>query len=729
MLTPGQPAPDFSGPDLINGGTFTLSDHLGQVVCLALGAYWCSHCGHELDRLQSLWVKYQGHGVQMVFVHVDPDAAAGLTWLTGHGISYPALQDDAATTIFSQYATGTSGVPQCYIIGRDGAVHSNMLGAFPEADIEGRILDALYARQPVDLELVMDVSDSMNFPSTGDSKLEMLKQTCTMITDFLTSHGQPDDRMGLVWFTDNASEYTSLGGEALLPVSSSATALKDQIDAHGTGTCTAMGAGLQTALDRLATSTHKRAAILCTDGMQNIEPKITSVGDHFEILDSGGWLCGAHSATAARPGVNLASYDTVLHTVGIGITATYEPLLQQLADATGGFYQATHDPATDLDLIYFVALCNCLAGGSPAVVHHATGNLPATAVEATESFHLNASARKVSVLVSWPRSAQGSLTFWLYAPDGSLLDLHRELQHHADHCMATVYLPRKVGAKVVPSVGQWRLVIKGEALGESVPYHAMVIAEDRETHLSLDFPRRLYEIGDLLPIRMELTDQKKPLVNLRDIIVEISSPREPLAELLARYKEPRLDPQLGHLKYKLDPLAAKLEALSRDPRWAARLTPLRKVVSMRAGTLRCSIERDGVKLAMPLDKAGLHAFKITVIGDAGARGEVVRTSRVAVQVGAGKVDPGKTVGHVARVATEHLEGTLVTITPRTSTGALLGPGFASSMTATLGRSSAKSKVIDCLDGTYQLELPTAERAKREELTVFLHGNAIWRSAT
>ncbi len=32
MPVPGDLAPDFSGTDIINGGTFTLSDHLGKVI-------------------------------------------------------------------------------------------------------------------------------------------------------------------------------------------------------------------------------------------------------------------------------------------------------------------------------------------------------------------------------------------------------------------------------------------------------------------------------------------------------------------------------------------------------------------------------------------------------------------------------------------------------------------------------------------------------------------------
>ena len=35
MPSVGDPAPNFTGNDFINGGTFTLSDHSGEVIVLA----------------------------------------------------------------------------------------------------------------------------------------------------------------------------------------------------------------------------------------------------------------------------------------------------------------------------------------------------------------------------------------------------------------------------------------------------------------------------------------------------------------------------------------------------------------------------------------------------------------------------------------------------------------------------------------------------------------------
>jgi peroxiredoxin len=731
MLGPGDAAPELSGSDLILGGTFTLSAHAGEVVIVCFGASWCPHCNAEVPRLQNLWNKHQGHGVQIPFVHEGNTAAAVQAWLTGLGATFHALLD-ASGTLWSPYATGDTGIPQNFFVGRGQIIHSTLYGAYPEDVIEGHLLDAIYARDPVDLELVMDVSDSMNSPSTGDSKLVMMKQAACMITDFLTDHGQPTDRLGLTWFTDNASDYTSVGGQKLFTIPVNAATLKGQINAHGTGVCTAMGAGLQTAFDTLAGSTQKRFAIVATDGMQNIEPKVTQVGSHFEIIDSGGWLCGPHSSTAAHPGTDLVAYDTGVHPIGIGITATYEPLLQDLANALGGFYRATDDPAADLDLIYFVDLCNCLAGGSPALVHHATGTLGCEEAEAAETFLLNRTARKVTVLLAWPRSLPGGLTFWLYSPDGTPLDLYREMRLFDDHCLATIYLPRTDAGRQVQSVGRWRMVIKGETDAVPAPYHAFVIAEDVETHLHVDFPRKAYEVGDILPIAVALQEQKKPLTAVREIAVETTFHRVPIAELLARVPVSALElpapRKVGRLKYQKDPLALKLEAVANDPTLARLVKPARETLSMTQGTLACTIGDKAVTLAIPLRHVGLNTFKVCIHAESPGNGPVVRTDLVCVHVGPSKVDPASSKVAVAVVDSRTLKGPLLTVTPRSADGALIGPGFAGEFKALSRDKVIKAEVEDTLDGAYQITVPLQDDAKKGQtaVTLIFQGKVLWK---
>jgi hypothetical protein len=688
--------------------------------------------------LQDLWSNLSGHGVQVVAIHVGSTEAAAQAWMTGHGVTFPAIQDDTSFSIFASYSPGYYGVPHSYVIGRDMVIRKDLLGSIDCHVLEGHVMDVVYMRDPIDVEMVMDVSDSMNDPSPsdpgGDSKLTMMKQAATMITDFLNDNGQVDDRMGLVWFTDDASEYQNPTGEKLLPVQIHWTDLRTQINTHGTGTCTAMGAGLQTAFDTLSPSTQKPFVILCTDGMQNIEPKVTKVGSHYEMIDSGGWLCGGHSSVVSHPGVDIITYNTCIHTIGIGITATYAALLQEIADATDGFYRGTNDPETDLDLIYFLDLCNCMAGGSPTVVHHSTGIFRPEEYEAVECFCLNRSIRKVTVMLSWRKSQGNDLTFWLYAPDGTLLDLHHEMKRFESHSLATIYLPRQQDGQELGYVGHWRMVIRGETQGAHADYHAMVIGEDREIKYALDFPKKMYEVRDLLPIRINLTELKEPIVKVNEILMEMVHLRVPLAELLAQYRvsfyELQKEIKKGRKQYRKDPVVAKLEAMASDPRFRKFLTPVRNQLSLQEGSLECKISEKEIFIPIALKQPGLHSFKVAIQCQTPGNGPICRTDMISVNVRPGKADPKQTRVSLTEISAKGLAGAMFHVTPKNKNGQLVGPGFGHEFKAMVGKQSLEFDIEDQLNGTYQIELLIPKKVqvkgKRTSVNIMFQGKLVWK---
>ncbi len=677
----------------------------------------------------NLWDEFEGHGVQFVGVCTSSDH----TWMIDDGVDFPAVDDPTLSLLWS-YATGSFTYPLTYIIGRDRVITAITQAVQPDDTMRGHIMDAAYKRDPVDVEMVMDVSGSMNDPSpsdpAGDTKLTMMKRAATMITDFLHDHGQVSDRMGLVWFTDDANEYTNPTGDTLLPVPANWSDLRSQINAHGTGWCTAMGAGLQKAFDALSSSTQDRFAILCTDGMQNIEPEVTKVGSHYEIIDSGFGLCGGHSSVLAHPGIDITTYATRVHTIGVGIIASYATLLQEVADLTGGFYQGTNDPDTDLDLIYFLDLCNCLAGGSPAVVYHNVGQLHAEACEATEYFYLNQSVRKITAMLSWKEAQNSDLTFWLYMPGEHLLDLHHTMKRFETHAMATVYLPQHEDGEALSHVGQWKMVIRGETPGGCADYHAFVIAEDQRIKYLLDYPRKVYEVEDILPIRMRLFEAEKPVLRINEIAVETARLRVPLAELLAEFpvSSYELEQRMAtrRAKYQSDPLYLKLEAMAAEPRFIRHLTPLRQTLSLKEGGLECQIDEQGILLPVVLEQAGLHSFKVTVHSETPENGPIQRVGMVSVVVGSGEIDAEKTGVNLVEVATKERSGALIRVIPRNTRGQLLGPGFAHELEAKMEEKPLEVKIEDLLDGSYQVEFVVAEKVRKKRKEGRIPANITFR---
>lgn len=651
-----------------------------------------------------------------------PDAGFQ-AWVAGLASNFPVVHDQPVT-LLGQYLTaagfpgGTIYWPQIFIIDRERNIQVHLSGPADipdEATLENHLLDVLYMRDPVNLELVMDVSDSMNSPSpsapAGDTKLQMMKQASKIIVDLIDAHGQADDRMGLVWFTDNASEYIDpVTGDKLVPVQANAVGLKAEIDLHTTGICTAMGAGLQTAFNTLMTRPDHRFSILCTDGMQNIEPKVTPVGGHFEIIDSGGWLCGAHSSTSACPGDDVALYNTPVQTIGIGIEATYATLLQDLATATGGFYRATNDPDVDLDLLYFVDLCNCMAGGSPAVVFHKAGRLYAEKPADEVLFKLNRSVRKFTAVLSWKHSQHSPLAFWLYDPYGNPVPLHNSIKHGDTYIVATVYLPVET-SKAADHVGQWKMRISGDLTTSSADYHAAVIAEDHEVKFHVDYPRKHYVAGEILPLNITLKEIKLPIERIVDIQVETAYLAEPLPELLAGYQISEYE--LGQKARKLaehpkDPVLLKLVTMANDPEFQSHLKPVRSTLSLAKGTLKLEVFEEELRISIKLRHAGLQTFKVMIQAETSKNGPIQRVDLISVLVHPGIPDLKHTiVSEVTRTSPRQPER-LLRVTPRTSLGHLIGPGHAQEFSLVVAGKVRRPIVDDLLDGSYQVEVAASK---------------------
>jgi hypothetical protein len=765
----GQEAPNITGHDFIHDLEFDLNEYLGgredegglevgDIIVLAFVNRGLPACATLVGHLQELRTEMQLYGrrVQIVAIHVSytEEEDEARDWMVDElevepsdiQDIFPAIQDsyDEASGSFEIYNSYFEGpdvdLPHLYIIDRDGLIRYDKIyvdgesAEWTEEAIQNHIMAVVYRRDPIDVEMVMDVSGSMNSPPPsdpgGDSKLALMHQAASMITEFLAADGQPDDRMGLVWFTDDADEYQNLDEEKLVSVEPNLTTLVSQINTYPTGNCTAMGAGLQKALDTLGGSDQQRFAILCTDGMQNIEPMVTEVDGHFEIIDSGGGYCGGHASVPAHPDVDIAEYDTRVHTIGVGVTATYATLLYDLAIATHGFYRGTNDPETDLDLIYFLDLCNCMAGASPAVAHHSVDKFYPEKCQTVEYFHLNRTVRKITVALSWQRSLKGNLTFWLRSPDGTLLNLHQELKRSSDHCMATIHLPRHQKGVELEHVGRWQMIIRGETGGQPAAYHAIVIAEDRETHFHLDYPRRSYAVGDILPLQFKLVEAKDLVTRVHALELETARLPVPIPELMAElpispYEIEKKLPG-GEFCFKKAPVLTKLQALTTDPRYAHRFKPERLKQSLNQGDLKYHIGRKELTLPVMLDRTGFYSFKLTLQCDTEKNGPICRTDMVTVCVRPGEPDAKTSRMTIQEMDTEEKKGVQIRYTPRNRLGNLLGPGYEHKFRRVTGKKTAAVPVEDLLDGTYLIDLTIgAEKKKQEPIKILFENTVIW----
>jgi len=111
----GKPAPDFT-VELIDGGTFTLSEARGQPVIVNLWASWCAPCREEIPDISAFATA--NPDVTVVGVAVQDPENSAREFAATIGATYPLA---LGTTEFED-AYPHLGLPATYVIDEDGTV-------------------------------------------------------------------------------------------------------------------------------------------------------------------------------------------------------------------------------------------------------------------------------------------------------------------------------------------------------------------------------------------------------------------------------------------------------------------------------------------------------------------------------------------------------------------------------------------------------------------------------
>jgi cytochrome c biogenesis protein CcmG, thiol:disulfide interchange protein DsbE len=122
----GDRAPAYTAPDL-DGGRLALAELHGEVVVLNIWATWCYPCRREMPGLQELQDQLGHEGLRVVAVSIDGagEGDAIRAFLDEHRIGFDILHDPAQRIT---RAFGTLGVPETFLIGRDGTVLHRWIG-------------------------------------------------------------------------------------------------------------------------------------------------------------------------------------------------------------------------------------------------------------------------------------------------------------------------------------------------------------------------------------------------------------------------------------------------------------------------------------------------------------------------------------------------------------------------------------------------------------------------
>jgi len=123
----GDRAPDFAAVQLPGGSPASLADYGGKVILLNVWATWCVPCRVEMPSMERLWRMFQGSDFRVVAVSIDKDDSTVVNaFVRELGLTFDILHDRPGKI---QEIYQTTGVPESFVIDRDGLIVKKVIGA------------------------------------------------------------------------------------------------------------------------------------------------------------------------------------------------------------------------------------------------------------------------------------------------------------------------------------------------------------------------------------------------------------------------------------------------------------------------------------------------------------------------------------------------------------------------------------------------------------------------
>lgn len=131
----GYPAPAFDVMDA-NGSPVTLATYEGKVLLLNIWATWCAPCREEMPSMQRLYDHFAADDFEIAAISIDApvgqtDAAGNpggdpLAFAQALGLTFPILLNPSGDI---QRIYRTTGVPESFLISRNGVIYKKVAGA------------------------------------------------------------------------------------------------------------------------------------------------------------------------------------------------------------------------------------------------------------------------------------------------------------------------------------------------------------------------------------------------------------------------------------------------------------------------------------------------------------------------------------------------------------------------------------------------------------------------
>ncbi len=130
----GNQAPDFTLRS-IDGSTVRLADLRGKPVLINFWATWCPPCKEEMPAIEKAYQKYRGQGWVFLGIDMKEDTETVRKFVTEGKYSWTFLMDDGKAS--SAYRV--TGVPETYIVDRDGIVRDSRIGPMTYSEFDSKL--------------------------------------------------------------------------------------------------------------------------------------------------------------------------------------------------------------------------------------------------------------------------------------------------------------------------------------------------------------------------------------------------------------------------------------------------------------------------------------------------------------------------------------------------------------------------------------------------------------
>ena len=137
----------------MDGSTFKIADKKGKILLVNLWATWCGPCLAEMPALVSMQQKYGDQGFEILGLNTDDESDHMMNDINDviqkKGINYTVVFSDAQTQGAFLNISRFAGIPQSFIVDRDGKLRAVFKGANPEnvKKMDGIVADLVGGNQ------------------------------------------------------------------------------------------------------------------------------------------------------------------------------------------------------------------------------------------------------------------------------------------------------------------------------------------------------------------------------------------------------------------------------------------------------------------------------------------------------------------------------------------------------------------------------------------------------